>query len=152
MKTALFILEILLTFLVVYALLKFWVFFFVKYDARRKRLDASYNGKTSATKIQDNFLLAVTVALLVLLFISGATEYLSFTAGLFAGMTLIQVYFHRFSEPLSQEKSPSSPVSPIKMMSYAIQANPKKAWRELTIMTALFVWALYMLLTQGLSI
>ncbi len=30
-------------------------------------------------------------------------------------------------------------------MSYAIQANPGAAWREILFMTALFAWALYML-------
>jgi hypothetical protein len=39
--------------------------------------------------------------------------------------------------------------SALKMMSYSIQASPEKAWKELLIMTTLFVWALYMLATRG---
>ena len=33
-------------------------------------------------------------------------------------------------------------------MSYAIQATPGLAWREILLMTALFGWALIMLLTH----
>ena len=35
-------------------------------------------------------------------------------------------------------------------MSYAIQANPRLAWREIVFMTILFVWALYMLFVEGI--
>lgn len=35
-------------------------------------------------------------------------------------------------------------------MSYAIQANPGLAWREITFMTAVFAWGLYQLLAEGL--
>ena len=31
-------------------------------------------------------------------------------------------------------------------MSFAIQANPALAWREIVVMTALFGWALYALI------
>jgi hypothetical protein len=31
-------------------------------------------------------------------------------------------------------------------MSYAIQAKPRLAWREIVIMTVLFAWALYVLI------
>lgn len=151
-ETALLALKILLVFFVVYSLVKFFVFFFIKYDTRRKLLDNSYNGKTSATKIQDIFLLGMILILMGLLFISGATEYISFITGLLAGMVLIQTYFHSFSKPLTPEESPEPPVSPIKMMSYAIEASPGKAWKQLIIMTVLFIWALYMLLTQGFGL
>ncbi len=152
MDISLLILKILLIFFVVYSLVKFFVFFFVKYDTRRKLLDSSYNGKTSATKISDIFLLIMVLLLIVFLYASGMTEYLSFTTGLLVGMVLIQLYFHSFSKTLPPEKSPESPVSPIKLMSYAIEANPEKAWRELIIMTVIFIWALYMLLTQGFGL
>jgi multisubunit Na+/H+ antiporter MnhE subunit len=115
-------------------------------------LDSSYKDKTSATKVSDIFLLIMVLLLLGFLFLSGSTEYISFTTGLLVGMVLIQLYFHSFSEPLTSEKSPESPVSPIKMMSYAIEANPGKAWRELLIMTLIFIWALYMLLNQGFGL
>ena len=89
--------------------------------------------------------------LLGLLFVSGV-EYLSFTTGLLVGMTIIQVYFHRFCDPLPPEKSPEQPITALKMLSYSIQANPGKAWRELVLMTLLFFWSLYMLATQGFGL
>jgi hypothetical protein len=152
MDWPLLILNILLIFFVIYSLIKFFVFFFVKYDTRRKLLDSSYNGKTTATKISDIFLLSMVILLLIFLYLSGRTEYLSFTTGLLVGMVLIQLYFHSFSEPLKPEQSPEPPVSPIKIMSYGIEASPQKAWRELLIMTVIFIWALYMLLTQGFGL
>ena len=147
--TALFILKILLVFFIVYTLIKFYVFFFVKYETRRKLLDSSYNRKTSATKVSDIFLLIMVLLLTGLLFVSGATEYISFITGLLAGMILIQLYFHSFNEQLKSDKSPEPPVSPIKIMSYAIEDSPGKAWKELLIITILVIWGLYMLLTVG---
>jgi hypothetical protein len=38
------------------------------------------------------------------------------------------------------------------MLSYSVQANPGKAWRELVLMTLLFLWCLYMLATQGFGL
>ena len=146
------VLKILLIFFVVYSLIKFFVFFFVKYDTRRKLLDSSYNGKSSATKISDIFLLSIVLLLIIFLYLSGRTEYLSFTTGLLVGMVLIQLYFHSFSELLKPEQSPEPPVSPIKIMSYGMEAIPGKAWKELLIMTMIFIWALYMLLTQGFGL
>lgn len=151
-ETALLALKIVLIFFVIYSLVKFFVFFFIKYETRRNLLDKSYNGKTSATKVQDIFLLVMVLIIIGLLFISGQTEYISFVSGLLAGMVLIQLYFHSFSEPLTEEESPKPPISPIKMMSYAIEANPKRPWRELVIMTIIFIWALYMLITQGFGL
>lgn len=148
----LLVLKLLLIFYVVYSLIKFYVFFFVKYDTRRRLLDNSYDGKTTATKIQDMFLLAVALILLGLLFVSGSLEYVSFITGLFVGMVLIQLYFHSFSEPLKPEDSPKPPVSPIKLMSYAIEAKPGRAWKELIILTIILVWALYTLLSKGFGL
>ena len=34
-------------------------------------------------------------------------------------------------------------------MSYAIQANPRLAWREIVFMTVLLIWALYTLVVEG---
>ena len=87
-----------------------------------------------------------------LLFVSGATEYISFVTGLLVGMVLIQLYFHSFSQPLTPEKSPEPPISAIKMMSYAIEDKPELAWKELLIMTILFIWSLYVLFTQGFGL
>jgi len=151
-ETALLALKIVLIFFVIYSLVKFLFFFFVKYDTRRNLLDKSYKGKASATGVQDIFLLIMVLIIIGLLFISGQTEYISFISGLLAGMVLIQLYFHSFSETLSEENSPEPPASPIKIMSYAIEANPGRAWKELIIMTIIFIWALYMLLTQGFGL
>ena len=76
----------------------------------------------------------------------------SFTTGLLVGMTVIQVYFHRFSDPLPPEKAPPPPITALKMMSHSIQATPGKAWRELVLMTLLFLWALFMLATRGFGL
>lgn len=115
-------------------------------------LDRSYGEKTSATKKSDYGLLLISLIPVVLLFISGHTEYISFAVGLYLGMTLIQVYFHSFSKPLSEDRAPQAPVSPIKMMSYAIQDKPALAWRELVIITAFVIWVLYELATKGFGL
>lgn len=149
---AMFGLKILLIFFIIYSLIKFYVFFFVKYERRRKLLDSSYNGKNSATKVSDIFLMAMILILLGLLLISGGMEYISFITGLFVGMVLIQLYFHSFSKPLTAEEPPEPPVSPIKLLSYAIEADPKRAWKELVILTIILVWTIYVLLTMGFGL
>ncbi len=146
------ILKVLMTLFVMQGLIKFYVFFFVKYDVRRKQLDKSYGNKTSATKYFDNIILLILALLITLLFLSNSMEYLSFITGLYIGATLIQVYFHRFSDPLPDDKAPSPPISPIKMMSYGIQAFPQKPWKELIFLTVIFLWGLYMLLSKGFGL
>jgi hypothetical protein len=146
------ILKILLTLFTVQVLIKFGVFFFVPYHTRRKQLDKSYGDKTSATHFFDNIILVVLAALVLLLFLSHQMQYVSFLSGLYIGATLIQVYFHRFSDPLQPDKAPAHPISPIKIMSYAIQAFPKKAWKELVFLAILFGWGLYMLLFHGFKL
>jgi hypothetical protein len=146
------ILKILMMLLVLHALIKFYVFFFVKYEVRRKQLDKSYGEKTSATKYFDSIILVVLALLITLLFLSGSMEYLSFITGIYIGATLIQVYFHSFSIPLPDDKAPKPPVSPIKMMSYAIQAFPKKPWKILFFFSVIFLWGLLMLLTRGFGL
>ncbi len=142
-------LKILLTVYILYALLKFFEFFFRDEAAKRKGLDAVYEkGGGRAVKIFDNGILILMLIFLALLFVGGV-EYVSFTTGLLVGMTIIQVYFHRFSDPLPPEKSPAPPLTALKMLSYSVQANPGKAWRELVLMTLLFLWCLYRLVTQG---
>ncbi|RQO30019.1 hypothetical protein DBR32_14025 [Taibaiella sp. KBW10] len=130
-------------------LIKFAVFFLVPYKARRKQLDKSYVGKQSATTKFDIVILFVLVLLTLLLFISERMEYLSFITGLYIGMTLIQVYFHQFNKILPEDKAPEAPYSPIKLMSYGIQAFPKKPWKELLLMALLLGWGLFKLLKDG---
>ena len=112
-----------------------------KSAARRAMLDKSYAGRASATKKSDPFLIAFCVLLVGLLAWRGS-EPVSFIAGLLVGMTLIQIYFHRYSATLTEAETPPAPVSPIKIMSYAIQAAPGRAWLELTIISALLAWSL----------
>lgn len=90
------------------------------------------------------------VALVVMLLISGM-QYLSFVTGLVVGMLTIQIFFHRFREPLPPDRAPEeSPAPPIQLMSYAIQDRPALAWREIAFMTVMFAWALWMLIVDGL--
>jgi hypothetical protein len=135
-------LTMLLVLFSIHALLKFAVFFLLPYRMRRRALDRAYGDRASATKVSDNVLFCLCLALLGLLFAAGA-DHVSFLTGLLVGATLIQLYFHRFSEPLADEQSPAPPVSPIKIMSYAIQAQPARPWRELLLFGALVLWGLY---------
>jgi hypothetical protein len=135
-------LTVLLVLFSLYALAKFGFFFVLSYERRRAALEKSYQGKSSATAVADLVLLIVAIALVVLLKMRGA-EPVSFLTGLLVGMTLIQLYFHQFSTPLTPEEAPGSPVSPIKMISFAIQAKPGRAWKELITIALLLVWSLY---------
>lgn len=146
------ILKILLLLLSIHAILKPLFFFLLSYNVRRKQLDKSYGNKLSATKVFDNVILLVLLLLILLLFLANRMDYLSFAVGLYIGATLIQVYFHSFSKPLAEDKSPKPPTSPIKIMSYAIQANPEKPWKSLLFISVLFLWIIYMLLTAGFGL
>jgi hypothetical protein len=147
-----FTLKVMLTVYIIYALLKFFEFFFRDEATKMKGLRAVYvQGGGKVVRIFDNVILVVMLIFLGLMFATGV-EYLSFTTGLLVGMTIIQLYFHRFSDPLPPEKSPEPPVTALKMLSYSVQANPGKAWRELILMTLLFAWSLYMLATRGFGL
>lgn len=143
-------LKVLLTLYIAYALLKFFDFFYQSYDRRILSIRAAYDNNGRILRIFDNVVLVFMLILVVLLLAAGA-EYLSFTTGLLVGCTLIQIYFHRFSEPLPADKAPEPPVSAIKLMSWSIQASPAKPWRELAILTVLFLWAVIRLWTDGLA-
>jgi len=142
------VLTILLAIYGVHALAKFGFFFLLSYSRRREALDRTYAGRAGATKKADAVLLAFAIILVGLLAIRGA-EPVSFLAGLLVGMTLIQIYFHQFSVPLSADEAPEPPSSPIKIMSYAIQAKPDRAWKELVVIACLLIWSLYGLARQG---
>ncbi|HEV2678706.1 MAG TPA: hypothetical protein VGV37_29530 [Aliidongia sp.] len=135
-------LTVLLVLFSIHALLKFAFFFFLPYRVRRRALDRAYDGRASATKGSDGVLLCLCLVLVGLLFTAGA-DHVSFITGLLVGATLIQLYFHRFSLPLGAEETPAPPASPIKIMSYAIQARPARPWRELLLFAALILWGLY---------
>jgi hypothetical protein len=130
-------------------LVKFAVWFLVPYETRIRRIASYYDRDGRIISFYDSITLIIMAALVILLMLT-EMQYLSFITGLVVGMLTIQVFFHRFSKPLTADKMPESPTPPRKLMSYAIQANPRLAWREIVSMTVLFVWALYMLFVEGL--
>lgn len=126
----------------VQGLVKFVVGFVVPYRTRINRIAAYYRRDGRIISIYDSVTLVIIVGLVVLLMLTGIDD-LSFITGLIVGMLVIQIFFHRFSEPLPEGKAPESSAPPRQIMSYAIQAHPGLAWREVLLMTALFCWALY---------
>lgn len=134
------IVDALVALLGLHALLKF-VFFLLPYPKRRAALDRAYADKPTATKRPDAILLTITLGVATLILLRGS-DGTSFLGGLWIGATLIQLYFHRFDEPLSPAKAPPRLVSPIKMMSYAIQAEPARPWREILSLVFLILWSL----------
>jgi hypothetical protein len=140
-------LSILLIALCVQGLVKFAVGFLVPYPTRIRRIASYYERGGRIISIYDTVTLAIIVALVILLFLTGLHD-LSFITGLVVGMLLIQIFFHRFSQPLPEDRAPESSAPPRKIMSYAIQDRPEMAWREIIVMTALFSWALYALIAH----
>ena len=128
-------------------LVKFAAGFLVPYRTRITRIAGYYERGGRIISIYDTLTLVIIVALVVLLFLVDMQE-LSFITGLIVGMLVIQIFFHRFSEPLTEDKAPETPAPPRKIMSYAIQSDPGLAWREIVLMAALFCWALYELLMR----
>jgi hypothetical protein len=131
----------------VQGLVKFAVGFLVPYQTRINRIATYYRRDGRIISIYDSATLVIIVALVILLFLTDMQE-LSFITGLVVGMLVIQIFFHRFDKPLAPERVPESGSPPRKVMSYAIQAQPGLAWREILVMTALFGWALYALIGQ----
>lgn len=139
-------LTILLIAFCIQGLVKFVVAFAMPYRTRIARIGAYYRRDGRIISIYDSVTLIIIVALVALLFLTDM-QPLSFITGLVAGMLIIQIFFHRFSEPLTEEQAPEADAAPRKVMSYAIQARPALAWREIVLMTALFGWALFELIT-----
>ena len=132
----------------IHTLIKFAFFFALPYTKRRAMLDHSYGDRPSATQSSDPVLLAMAIALGALLLWRGS-DAVSLLGGFWIGATLVQLYFHRFKAPLPPDRTPPPVVSPIKTMSYAIQAAPQRAWRELVTMSIL-VLACVVLVVRGL--
>lgn len=65
---------------------------------------------------------------------------------------LFKADYHLFKKSLPPHEFSSEPVSPIKMMPYAIQANPGKPWKELIVISVLALWILYALSTSGFGL
>lgn len=142
-------LEILLVLYCVQSLAKFAVHFLLPYDKRIRQMERNYAKDHKVIARYDDITLVVQIGMVVLLFLTGV-EYLSFLTGLFVGMSLIQLYFHRFIRPLADDKTPASPYPPVKLMSFAIQAQPGLAWREYLLMAVAAVWGIYALVAYGL--
>ena len=142
-------LQLLLMAFCVQGLVKFAAGFLVPYPTRIRRIASYYARGGRIISIYDTVTLIIMMALVVLLFLT-EMQHLSFITGLVVGMLSIQIFFHRFSRVLPPDKTPEPPTPPRKLMSYAIQANPVLAWREIVFMAALFGWALVMLL-KGLA-
>ena len=140
-------LSILLIAFCVQGLVKFAVGFLVPYPTRIRRIASYYQRGGRVISIYDTVTLVIIAVLVALLFLTDM-HALSFITGLIVGMLVIQIFFHRFSEPLPGDKAPESSAPPRKIMSYAIQAHPGLAWREIVLMTALLGWALYALVAH----
>jgi hypothetical protein len=135
------VLKVLLTLYAAYALLKFFDFFYVSRERRMVSIRRGYENDGRAIRAYDAVMLGLVVVLVVLQLAAGV-HGLSFLTGLLVGMTLIQVYFHRFNQPLPKDDLPPEPVSAIKLMSWSIQAYPGAAWREIALVTVLLVGSL----------
>ena len=138
-------LTILLIAFCIQGLVKFAVGFLVPYDTRIRRISSYYQRDGHIISVYDSATFAIIAALVVLLFLTGMHE-LSFITGLIVGMLVIQIFFHRFDRPFDPEHAPEPLTAPRELMSYAIQANPGLAWREVALMTCLFAWALFALI------
>ncbi len=130
----------------IHILVKF-AFFALPYAKRRAALDRSYGDKPTATALADTVSLAIVIALSAMI-LSRWSEPVSFLGGLWIGGTLIQIYFHRFHAPLRHEQEPPPEASPIKTMSYAIQAAPWRPWREILVLTILVIVSLFLIVEQ----
>jgi hypothetical protein len=135
------VVKVVVALLGLHAMLKFATFFVVPYKIRRAALDRAYGNRASATQASDVVLLAVAVLVFVMVLWRGL-EPTSFLAGLWIGATAVQVYFHRFHRVLAPEQSPPPIVSPIKMMSYAIQAAPMRGASEMLLLSVMIVWCI----------
>ncbi|MBV8957087.1 MAG: hypothetical protein JO153_10950 [Solirubrobacterales bacterium] len=129
----------------VHVLVKF-TFFALPYARRRAALDRAYSNQLSATAASDRVLLLIVVVLAVILFLAGVNA-VSFLTGLWIGATLIQTYFHRYDEPLAPGQAPLPPAGPIKLMSYAIQADPWRPWPQIAALTVLILASFVALVT-----
>ena len=132
-------LRVFLVVYMLYAYAKFAQMFLRNEKAKKRWLRRVYAGR--AVAVFDDVMLVV-MALVVALTIAAGVDVRSFTSGLLVGMTLIQLFFHRFAVPLPDDWMPAAPVTPLKMMAYAIQAMPAKAWREFLAISVLFAGAL----------
>lgn len=147
----LLILKIILLLLSIQSIAKFLVFFLVKKETRMKMAEKMYkegSGEGSATKVNDIIIYGLIFAMIILLFISGI-EYVNFITGFMVGLTVLQMYLHSFNKPL--EKEPARPLTPVKMMSFAIKEMPQKGLFPQIIMTLGSIWFIIMMIKDFLQ-
>ncbi len=142
--TAEAVLRVFLILYMLYAFAKFAEFFLRSEPSKKKWLRKVYANNARSVRIFDNAMLGVMALLVALVLIAGA-DYLNFAAGLLVGMTIIQIYFHRFADPVASDWMPDAPVTPLKLMAHSVQATPAKAWREILFSTMLFLGLIYVL-------
>src|SRR5918998_346757 len=140
-------LQILLALFCLHGLSKFALGFLVPYERRIRQIGSYYEKDSRVIGTYDSLMLVVVVAIVALLFLTDL-HHLSFIAGLVVGMLLIQVFYHRFNQVLPPHKAPAPPVAPNKLNSFAVQAHPGLAWREILVMTVLLVWSLVALVAD----
>ena len=98
-------LQILLIAFCVQGLVKFAVGFLVPYPTRIRRIAAYYSRGGRNIGIYDTVTLIIMAVLVAVLFLT-QLQYLSFITGIVVGMLTIQIFFHRFSRVLAEEKMP----------------------------------------------
>jgi hypothetical protein len=130
-------------------LVKFVIGFLVPYEKRITRIRSYYGRDGRTIRRYDDITLVIMVALVVLLSLTDM-QYLSFIAGYLIGLLTLQLFFHRFIEIMPPDKRPEEPAPPVKHVSYAIQAAPGLAWKEIAFMAIILGWGLYMLVARGL--
>jgi hypothetical protein len=132
-------LKILPTVYILYALLKFLEFFFRDEEAKMKGLYTVYvKGGGAVVKVFDNRNagLHARPSRFAVLGRGGVRE---FHHGVASRHDHHSGLLPSFFRALATGKSPEPPITALKMLSYSIQANPQRAWRELVLMTILFL-------------
>jgi hypothetical protein len=114
------ILKLILTFYILYAL--FDVFIFRDQATKMEGLRTVHASEAYVISMFDDVALMLAALMVILQFLSGieylnfitgmivgsGIEYLNFITGMIVGMTVIQVFFHRFRDPLPVDKIPAS--------------------------------------------
>jgi hypothetical protein len=119
------VLTIVLIAFCVQGLVKFAVGFLVPYSTRVARIATYYRRDGRIISIYDSATLVIIVALVILLFLTDMQE-LSFITGLVVGMLIIQIFFHRSTNPLRPSGRPNPDLRQEK--SCRTQSKPNPGW------------------------
>lgn len=143
-------LTVLLLLFLAQGLAKFALWRFAPYQVRIGRIASYYERGQRVIRAYDTAALIAMAALVGLLLIVGV-ETTSFATGLVVGMTLIQVFLHRFDQPLPADRMPPEPLRPNQHTSYAIQDRPGLAWREIAVIAGLSLYLIGVLVAENLA-